>query len=687
MIELRSLTGIGPSIQTKLGALGIYSIEDLLLHFPRKYIDKTKIHQIYNLIPEQETLIEGNIIAVTNQKTAKPKLYVELSDATGTIKLTWFKFYQQQLKHLVVGNKIRCFGKVQQYGLELYMTHPEYQLLSSKNEILLDTTLTPVYPVVSGISQKFIRNTIKQAIELCSANNNIELLPKEVMAEFSGLSFIATIKKIHLPDPDTATTEILAANSILRKRLAFEELLAHHLSHRTARNIVVAKQSYILPTLPDIEIQIKAMLPFELTNAQTRVISEIFSDMACSKPMMRLVQGDVGSGKTIVAILASIMAVKNGKQVVVMAPTEILAEQHYFTFNKICSVLSIKVGLYTGSLSNKNQYSMREKIAMGMLDIVIGTHALFQDGVACHNLALVIIDEQHRFGVTQRESLWYKGNSNDEMPHLLVMTATPIPRSLALIFYADLDCSVIDELPAVRRPIKTVALSQQKREEVIDRVKNICAMGQQVYWVCPFIEESEVLSGQAVSVVVNELQSKLAPFKVTLLHGKIDANTKQQIMSQFLKGEIQVLCATTVIEVGIDVPNATLMVIENSERLGLSQLHQLRGRVGRGAENSYCVLMYGSPLTEKAKNRLSVIRNISDGFKIAEEDLRLRGPGDLFGTKQTGSPTFRIADLSNDIDLLPKISKMADNFINQSQPLVSRLIKRWVVTTRSSEVI
>lgn len=672
---LLALKGVGQKLVEKLNNINVFSKSDLILHLPKRYLDKTKVVAISSARIDEYILIDASIVSVKSQGKPRPSMTIEVEDDTGTMYLRWFKYYPQQMKGMQRGDKIRCFGKVSFYGQSKYMAHPEYTVYKEGERVEIEDTLTPVYATTTGLHQKTIIKIIKQAILDLSETTSLDELFPDLK-----ISYKEAIEKIHFAKS--------GENNIkYKKRLALEEMLAHHLSYRITKRSVNKKESYRINIDHDIAKRFRSSLPYNLTCAQDRVIDEIFSDMKEPEPMMRLVQGDVGSGKTVVSMFAAIMAVKNGTQVAVMAPTEILASQHYINFANWAESLDIKVCLYTGKLTPKQKRDMVENIAMGVFDIVVGTHALFQDSVIFHKLGLVIIDEQHRFGVNQRERLLSKGSFDEHVPHLLVMTATPIPRTLALIFYADLNSSVIDELPPTRKPVQTVAVSNNRRADVLERVKKICELGQQVYWVCPFIDESEVVEGQAVEVVISELQEYLSPLKVGLLHGRCSNEDKDSIMSDFKSNKINILCATTVIEVGVDVPNASLMVIENPEKMGLSQLHQLRGRVGRGHNNSYCVLLYQNNLTDIAKKRLEIIRENHDGFKISEFDLELRGPGEMFGTKQTGVPDLKVADLKEDTDLLPKVQNMADEILRLNPAIATEITEKWLFKNKATNVL
>ena len=565
------------------------------------------------------------------------------------------------------------------------MYHPEYQLLNQAQPPALAETLTPIYPATEGVTQQRIRDLCGQALKLLEQHSIEDWLPAELANSHSNYSLVDALHLLHNPPPGTAINLLAEGEHPAQQRLASEELIAHHLSLLRLRQKIQHQAAPAL--LPDQAAadRFLAQLPFTLTGAQQRVASDISADISQPIPMLRLIQGDVGSGKTVVAALGAVQAVANGMQAALMAPTEILAEQHRVNFEAWLAPLGIRIAWLTGKLKGKAREVQLAAIADGSAQIVIGTHALFQEAVEFHNLGLTIIDEQHRFGVHQRLALRKKGavidaelDEEGSTPHQLIMTATPIPRTLAMSAYADLDCSVIDELPPGRKPIETVVLNELRRNDVIERVRASCQDGRQAYWVCTLIEESDVLEAQAAEATAQELQLLLSELSVGLIHGRLKPKEKVQIMQAFKAGEINLLVATTVIEVGVDVPNASLMIIENSERLGLSQLHQLRGRVGRGSQSSHCVLLYSAPLSGNGAARLKIMRETNDGFKIAEKDLEIRGPGEVLGTRQTGDMQFRIADLQRDAHLLPEVKRMAIKLLQEYAGNVDPLIGRWL---------
>ena len=557
-------------------------------------------------------------------------------------------------------------------GLEIY--HPEYEFFDEQSHITLADSLTPVYPVAEGVTQSRLRSLIEQLLPQVNEQNVPELLPDSQAKS----SLAEALRYLHRPPADAPVDQLMERQHPYQQRLAFEELLAHNLSLLRVRQKIQASEA---PTLVHNQLshnKFLEQLTFTPTGAQLKVIDQISTDMAKGVPMLRLVQGDVGSGKTLVGAAAALQAIANGFQAALMAPTEILAEQHRQNFQQWFEPLGITVGQLNGKMKVAERKAQLAAAASGESQLIIGTHALFQDGVEFADLGLVIIDEQHRFGVHQRMALKAKGKSGEGRPHQLVMTATPIPRTLAMSAYADLDISVIDELPPGRSPVSTVLIANERRQQVIDRVSAACSEGRQAYWVCTLIEESEALEAQAAEVTAQELQQQLAQLKVGLIHGRLKSNEKEAIMAQFKSGQLNVLVATTVIEVGVDVPNASLMIIENPERLGLAQLHQLRGRVGRGTTASHCVLLYGQPLSQYGKARLSAMRETSDGFKIAERDLELRGPGEVLGTKQTGEMQFKLADLQRDANLIKRIRRTAVEIAEQYPHLIDPIIQRWL---------
>jgi len=688
-IGVEKLRGVGPLLSAKLQKLGLYTIQDLLFHLPLRYIDRTKITAIGGVQPLTEVVIEGEVRGSDVVFGRRRSLVCRVQDHSGLITLRFFHFNQAQQQGLQPGTKVRCFGEVRRgkSGLEMY--HPEYQLLNQSQPPALAETLTPIYPATEGVTQQRIRDLCGQALKLLEQQGIEDWMPAALNNGSSNYSLVDALHLLHNPPPGTALNLLAEGEHPAQQRLASEELVAHHLSLlRLRQKIQHQAAPALLPNQSATE-RFLAQLPFTLTGAQQRVTNEISADISQPIPMLRLIQGDVGSGKTVVAALGAVQAVANGMQAALMAPTEILAEQHRVNFESWLAPLGIRIAWLTGKLKGKGREVQLAAIADGSAQIVIGTHALFQEAVAFHNLGLTIIDEQHRFGVHQRLALRKKGAVIDAQideegygeastPHQLIMTATPIPRTLAMSAYADLDCSVIDELPPGRKPIETVVLNDLRRNDVIERVRASCQDGRQAYWVCTLIEESDVLEAQAAEATAQELQLLLSELSIGLIHGRLKPKEKVQIMQAFKAGEINLLVATTVIEVGVDVPNASLMIIENSERLGLSQLHQLRGRVGRGSQSSHCVLLYSAPLSGNGAARLKIMRETNDGFKIAEKDLEIRGPGEVLGTRQTGDMQFRIADLQRDAHLLPEVKRMAMMLLQDYANNVDPLIGRWL---------
>ena len=672
------LKGVGPGMAAKLAKIGLNTLQDLLFHLPLRYEDRTRISTIRELIPGTHTNIIGE---VTNSQIVLGKrrmLVVTLNDGSGTINLRFFHFTASQKNHLGIGSTIRCYGEINRGPRGFEIVHPEYKSLDQDQALTpAEETLTPVYSTTEGLRQITLRNLTDQALTRLKRGQVEELVPSEYL--HAPLSLSQALVIIHRPPPDTSTAQIEAGKHPAQLRLIKEELLAHNLSMLKLRQSSDQHQAIALKGDESLKQKFLDSLPFSPTNAQDRVVKEISIDLAKTNPMMRLVQGDVGSGKTLVAALSALIAISQGYQVALMAPTEILAEQHALNFEKWFEVLGIKTGWLVGKTKAKARRIALEQIASGEMQMVIGTHALFQEQVNFHKLTLVIIDEQHRFGVQQRLALREKGAFDEKYPHQLIMTATPIPRTLAMTAYADLDTSVIDELPPGRTPITTVALPDTRRDDVIARIQQGCTNdNRQVYWVCTLIEESEVLQCQAAEDAAIYLQEQLPELKIGLVHGRMKAREKQEVMERFKAAELHLLVATTVIEVGVDVPNASLMVIENPERLGLAQLHQLRGRVGRGVVASHCVLMYKSPLSKTATKRLAVLRNSNDGFVIAQKDLEIRGPGELLGTRQTGLAELKIADLVRDAQLIPEVVQHA-YLLWKKYPLQAQaLIHRWL---------
>lgn len=672
------LKGVGPSMSDKLEKVGLHSVQDLLFHLPLRYEDRTRIMAIRDLVSGIHTNIIGEITQNQIVQGKRRMMLVTIHDGTGSINLRFFHFSAAQKNNLSIGTSIRCYGEINRGARGFEIVHPEYKPLDQDKALTpVEETLTPVYPTTDGLRQITLRNLTEQALLRLQRGKVEELLPADFIYENYSLS--EALRIIHRPPPDVSVTLLEEGKHPAQLRLIREELLAHNLSMLKLRQSSDQHDAIRLQINPSLNQAFLNSLPFSPTGAQSRVVKEIRDDLAKTLPMMRLVQGDVGSGKTLVAALAAITAIGEGYQVALMAPTEILAEQHALNFQKWFEPLGINVGWLAGKTKAKARRIALEHIANGNMQLVIGTHALFQAEVVFHKLTLIIIDEQHKFGVHQRLALREKGAFDNKYPHQLIMTATPIPRTLAMTAYADLDTSVIDELPPGRTPITTVALPDSRRDDVIDRIKQSCLQdNRQAYWVCTLIEESEVLQCQAAEDTALYLQAQLPELKIGLVHGRMKADEKQAVMETFKSGELNLLVATTVIEVGVDVPNSSLMVIENPERLGLAQLHQLRGRVGRGSIASHCVLMYKSPLSKTATKRLAVLRESNDGFVIAEKDLEIRGPGELLGTRQTGLAELKIADLIRDAALIPEVQQQAYLLWKQYPDKANALILRWL---------
>jgi ATP-dependent DNA helicase RecG len=677
-IAITSLKGVGPSMAEKLSKIGLISLQDLLFHLPNRYEDRTRVTSIRDCFPGVFTNIIGEITESQIISGKRRMLLVTVQDGSGTVNLRFFRFTASQKNNLALGVNIRCYGEIKRGARGFEIIHPEYKPLDEDQPLTaVDETLTPVYPTTDGLRQITLRNLTEQALIRLQRGQVEKLLPDEF--NLQNYSLEEALALIHRPPPDTSVIQLEEGKHPAQLRLIKEELLAHNLSMLKLRQSSDVHKSVSLKKKEALSGKFLASLPFSPTNAQTRVVKEIRKDLTQAQPMMRLVQGDVGSGKTLVAALAAITAISEGFQVALMAPTEILAEQHAINFQHWFEPLEISVGWLAGKTKAKARRHALEHIENGNMQMIVGTHALFQDKVKFHKLALIIIDEQHRFGVHQRLSLREKGAFDGNFPHQLIMTATPIPRTLAMTAYADLDTSIIDELPPGRTPINTVALPDTRRDDVVERIRKGCVQdNRQAYWVCTLIEESEVLQCQAAEDTAVYLQEQLSELKVGLVHGRMKAAEKQSVMKLFKDGDLDLLVATTVIEVGVDVPNSSLMVIENPERLGLAQLHQLRGRVGRGTVASHCVLMYKSPLSKTAIKRLAVLRESNDGFVIAQKDLEIRGPGELLGTKQTGLADLKIADLLRDAHLIPEVQQHAYLIWKKYPQNAQAIIQRWM---------
>jgi ATP-dependent DNA helicase RecG len=672
-----ALKGVGPKLAERLAHLGLRTVQDVLFHLPFRYEDRTHLTPIGSLRPGREALVAGTVELADIVYRKRRSLLVRLADGTGHLHLRFFHFNAAQQHNFARGSRLRVFGEVR-FGPSGYeMAHPEYQRLAADAPATAEDRLTPVYPTTQGLYLPALRRLAQQALER-SLDQIPEWLPAEVLHELKLPTLCEALSYVHFPPPGADVERLVAGRHPTQERLAFEELLAHHLSLRQRREQVIASAAPALRGGGELRAQLLAGLPFQFTRAQQRVLQEIIADLARPHPMQRLVQGDVGSGKTIVAAAACLSAIEDGHQVAVMAPTELLAEQHYRNFRAWFAPIGVNVVTLSGKHKAAARKAALATLAHERALVAVGTHALFQQDVAFAALGMIVVDEQHRFGVHQRLQLREKGACGELRPHQLTMTATPIPRTLAQSLYADLDVSVIDELPPGRKPVETVALTATRREEVVARIHGACRAGRQAYWVCPAIEESEALDIQAATDTAEALTQALPGVRVALLHGRMKPAEKEKTMGAFQAGTVQLLVATTVIEVGVDVPNATLMVIENAERLGLSQLHQLRGRVGRGAEASACVLLYQTPLSPFARERIATLRRTNDGFEIARKDLEMRGPGELLGTRQAGLPRFRIADVLRDAALLPRVQAVAEMMMRRHAAAVEPIVRRWL---------
>ena len=675
---LTDLSGVGPALAKKLERLGVYRVEDLLFQLPLRYEDRTQLVRLGALVPGMRCLVTGEVLLAETVYRGRRNLLVRISDGSGQLTLRFFHFSKSQEAQFRNGAHLTCFGEVRRGAGGLEMIHPEYRLLRETQDPSTDDRLTPIYPATEGVQQGRLRSLSDQALARMRKSPPAELLPASILDKLGMPTLADAIHYLHRPPKDADVGLMQAGRHPCQQRLAFEELLAHYLS---LKNLRALADTVAAPPLGGGRDEVDAFirdLPFRLTGAQQRVVGEVLSDLEEPHPMMRLIQGDVGSGKTVVAAIACLKAVSSGVQAAIMAPTELLAEQHWRSFSDWFRPLGLEPAWLSGSQRSVARRAALEGIESGDAQIIVGTHALFQEGVSFRKLGLVVIDEQHRFGVHQRMALRDKGVGSGNHPHQLVMTATPIPRTLAMAAYADLDTSIIDELPPGRQPITTIAVPDARRAEVVERVRSACAAGQQAYWVCPLIEESETLDFEAAEKSYEMLTEALPHVRVGLVHGRMKPAEKERGMQAFKEGLIQLLVATTVIEVGVDVPNASLMIIENAERMGLSQLHQLRGRVGRGSIQSHCVLLYKPPLGHIAKSRLSVLRETNDGFVVAERDLELRGPGELLGTRQTGLPDYRVANLVRDAELMPRVQMAAETIRREAPDNAAAIVRRWL---------
>ncbi len=672
-------SSLNPQLQQKLVRLGIRSELELILHLPLRYEDETRLYPIRD-IPDGKTgqvQVEGVIIHCEVITRSRRQLVCQVKDASGILFIRFLHFYPSQVKAYSIGARVRVLGEARTGFFGAEMVHPKCRIVHEESP--LADTLTPVYPITAGVTQTALAKLIQQALSRGHSREYMaETLPEAILQHYQLLGFRESIALLHQPPPDITIDLLQSRTHPAWRRIKFDELLAQQLSMRMHYR---QRRSYRAPALQErnhLTHVLLATLAFELTVAQKKVLAEIKSDLSTTSPMQRLLQGDVGSGKTIVAALAALQAIENDYQVAVMAPTEILAEQHYQKFLSWFAPLGVTVAWLSGSQKKKQRDLELNQIAAGHAMLVVGTHALFQEQVRFFRLGLVIVDEQHRFGVHQRLALREKGSEPNWLPHQLMMSATPIPRTLSMSYYADLDVSVIDQLPPGRSPVVTKLIDESRRSEVIARVREACQAGKQAYWVCPLIEESEALQLKTAVETYEFLSQTFPDLKINLVHGRLNAQDKSAIMSAFSQGEVQLLVATTVIEVGVDVPNACLMVIEHAERMGLSQLHQLRGRIGRGSEAGICVLLYQKPLSQIARERLRIIFEHSDGFEIARQDLKLRGPGEFLGTRQSGIPMLRFADLQQDMDLLEAARTVAETLLRDYPKAAQRHLQRWL---------
>lgn len=679
-LPLTTLKGVGEALADRFARLGIHSVQDLLFHLPHRYEDRTRVLPMGSLRIGDNGVVEGEVMRCELVMGRRRSLQVTLRDASGFLVMRFFHFTAAQRNQFAEGSRVRCYGEVRpgRAGFEFY--HPEYQVNPPPMPVAAEATLTPVYPLTEGIQQPRLRALCCQALTYLQRYPIRDWLPGELLEDYQLPDITSAVKLVHAPPADAPVTALMEGRHPAQQRLVMEELLAHQLSLLQVRQQI--RERAALPLLPrgDLQRRFLDQLPFTLTGAQQRVIADIRQDLSQPVPMLRLVQGDVGSGKTVVAAMAALQAIGAGAQVALMAPTEILAEQHHQNFRQWLEPLGISMCWLSGRVKGRTRSATLAALAEGSAQLVIGTHALFQEDVVFDRLGLVIVDEQHRFGVHQRLALRDKGWAGEggaSAPHQLIMTATPIPRTLAMSAYADLDTSLIDELPPGRKPVETIVIPESRRQEVVERVRSACRSGRQAYWVCTLIEESEALQCQAAEATAERLAGLLPELSVGLVHGRLKPADKAAVMAAFKSGDLDLLVATTVIEVGVDVPDASLIIIENPERLGLAQLHQLRGRVGRGHDASYCVLMYQPPLSLNGKARLQALRDSQDGFVIAEKDLEIRGPGEVLGTRQTGMMQFRLAEFERDRGWIEVVREVAPGLMTDSRR-VTALVRRWL---------
>lgn len=671
------LPGVGPALAKKLIQCGIQTIQDLLFHIPFRYQDRTRITPIQDLQRNDWCVIYGRICKIEVKQGKKPMLYCYVEDKTGILRLRFFHFHRQQMLQFQNRPWVYAFGEVRQFQSQWEMVHPEYKLYETTAPLHIEETYTPIYSTTQGLSQTRLRQLVRSALELYEAQlQQLEWMSASQLQHYRLYAFPDALKTLHQPSPDIALSALEQGQHPGLKRLIFDELVAQRVSLSIVKQQRQALKAPILLVEQTVMRRFIESLPFHLTQAQARVQQEVATDLQRNYPMLRLVQGDVGSGKTVIAALAAIQALAQGFQVAFMAPTELLSEQHTATLSQWLAPLGFRTQMLRSKMKKRTQ--VIQAIAHHDIDLIVGTHALFQDSIQFARLGLVIIDEQHRFGVEQRVQLWQKGQIADQVPHQLLMTATPIPRTLAMTQYAHLDLSIIDELPPNRTPVNTVVLNQTKRDLVIARLKTALQQQRQVYWVCTLIEESEKLQCMAALATTEYLKTQLPNVRIGLVHGRLSSLEKEQTMQAFKSGEMDLLVATTVIEVGVDVPNASVMIIENAERLGLAQLHQLRGRVGRGSTQSFCLLLYQPPLSRIGQERLQMMRETCDGFVIAEKDLQLRGAGNILGTQQAGYRSLKMMQQVPDMALLSEIGHVAYALLKDSPQLASTIAQRWL---------
>lgn len=696
-ISCTQLSGVGPKITNYLAKCGIHNLQDLLFHLPLRYENRTQLTPIKEVRQGTHALITGVIQYDTHTIKSKKTFSCKLSDKTGSLHLRFFNFQPKQSQQFKKGLHLLCFGEVRakkKRFFELEMIHPEYEFLRNHRQLTLPPYLTGIYPSTPGMSQRLWHKLIGQVFHLLFKHSETQLikkqqhyfpeyLPEDLLKRIKFPSLLEALYYLHRPPADAPLQELATGKHVTQQRLALEELLAHSLSVQQMKKKRAAETAPRLKSDTALTQRFLTALPFQLTPSQRRVIKEINRDMQDVIPMQRLLQGDVGSGKTVVAAFAALLAIANHYQVALMAPTELLSEQHFQHFYRWLTPLGFHVVCLNAGLQGKAKKQILTELKTGKAHIAIGTHALFQEGVRFANLGFIIVDEQHRFGVQQRLALWKKGQQDNLQAHQLFMTATPIPRTLAMTSFTDLDISFLDELPPGRLPVQTIVLSDHRRSQVIERVRATCTQQKQAYWVCPLIEESNLQHYQAAETTFKTLKADLTDLRLGLIHGRMSSTEKERIMRDFKKGEIDLLVATSIIEVGVDVSSANLIVIENAERLGLAQLHQLRGRVGRSDTKSFCILLYQN-LSPLAKERLGIMRNSNDGFMIAQRDLELRGPGEIWGLRQTGWQQLRIADLKRDHDLIPHVLNLSTTLNNEYPHLVQPIIQRWAQNSGGS---